>query len=126
MLHNRFWQAFFALGPIIMAFLMIFGYLIFIGLLFSQLPEIEESEERAASFILSNIGVFMIFIFFTIVLSLGSLIFYLVHAVQNPNLKQNNLLLLWILLFIFVGGIGQLIYWLVEIVGKKEHKAISG
>ena len=42
------------------------------------------------------------------------------HAVQNPNLKQGNTLVVWILLFVFVGGIGKLIYWIIEILGKKN------
>ncbi len=44
----------------------------------------------------------------------------IVHATQNPNLKENNMLIVWILLFVFVSGIGQLVYWIVEIIGKRK------
>ena len=69
--------------------------------------------------ILGNVAWFIGFIMFLILVSLGSLLFFIVHAVQNPNLKESNLLIVWILLFIFIGGLGQLVYWLVEIVSKK-------
>ena len=62
-----------------------------------------------------------IVIFLVVLLSIASLVFYIVHAVQNPNLKQGHTLLLWILLFIFVSGLGELIYWIVEIVAKRDQ-----
>ncbi len=119
MLHNRFWQAFFALAPIITIFIAISFYIGSLLYLFTQMPELESSSDVSASFFLGNIGIFILFIFLAVFISLGSLVFYIVHAVQNPNLKENNLLLVWILLFVFVSGIGQLIYWIIEIVNKK-------
>jgi hypothetical protein len=68
----------------------------------------------------AGMGVFFLFLLLMIFTSLGSLIFYIMHAVQNPNLKQGNTLVVWILLFVFVGGIGKLIYWIIEILGKKN------
>lgn len=32
----------------------------------------------------------------------GNLVFYIFHTRQNPNLKKNNLLLVWALTFIFI------------------------
>lgn len=119
MLHNRFWQAFFALAPIITLFIAISFYIGSLLYLFTHMPELESSTDVSASFFLGNIGIFILFIFLAVFISLGSLVFYIVHAVQNPNLKENNLLLVWILLFVFVSGIGQLIYWIIEIVNKK-------
>jgi len=119
MLHNRFWQAFFALAPIITILIAISFYIGSLLYLFTHMPELESSTDVSASFFLGNIGIFILFIFLAVFISLGSLVFYIVHAVQNPNLKENNLLLVWILLFVFVSGIGQLIYWIIEIVNKK-------
>ena len=45
----------------------------------------------------------------------------------NLNMpKDNNMLIVWILLFVFVNGIGQLIYWIVEILGKRKGDVIEG
>ena len=122
MLHNKFWQAFFALAPIIVGIFSIIVYIFFVINLVTDIQEVEAmGQDPSAQMILGNIAWFMGFIVFLILLCLGSLIFYIVHAVQNPNLKNNNLLIVWILLFIFFSGIGQLVYWIVEIVGKRSQ-----
>lgn len=123
MLHNKFWQAFFALAPIIIGILSIGYYVYFV---FDLVSDIEAAEalgrEPEVGMILGNIAWFMGFVMLILLISLSSLIFYIVHAVQNPNLKGSNLLIVWVLLFVFIGGIGQLIYWLVEIISKRnEH-----
>lgn len=120
MLHNKFWQGFFALAPIIFFFLAFVGYFIFIFSMIQQIPEFENSSEPPMQ-LFAGIGAFILCMMLALFLWLGSLIFYIVHAVQNPNLKENNMLIVWILIFIFVNGIGQFIYWLVEIVGKRNN-----
>lgn len=122
MLQNKFWQGFFALAPIALGFLAIVAYFIFI---FNMVTTIEANEAMDAntsvSMILGNLAWFFGYIGLTIIIAMSSFIFYIVHAVQNPNLKENNLLIVWVILFVFVGGIGQLIYWLVEILGKPKQ-----
>ncbi|MFD2587016.1 hypothetical protein ACFSQJ_08740 [Croceitalea marina] len=120
MLNSKFWQAFFALTPIIVFFGFFIVYFLFIFSIFSNIEDFEANGNISTSLIFGNIIWFFAFIILTILISFGSLIFYIVHAVQNPNLKENNLLVVWVLLFVFVSGIGQLIYWLVEIVGKRK------
>ena len=119
MLQSKFWQAFFALAPFISLFLILIGYAFFMYSIFTNLPELENGGQPPMAF-WQGFGFFFIMIFLMIFISLGSLIFYIIHAVQNPNLKENNMILVWVLLFIFVGGIGQLIYWIIEIIGKRN------
>ena len=121
MIHNKYWQAFFALSPIIILFIMMLGYFVFLFSVLSNIPELEQAHNEPPELFVQWIGSFIIVIFLVILLSVASLVFFIVHAVQNPNLKQGNMLLLWILLFIFVGGLGELIYWLVEIVSKRSE-----
>jgi len=121
MLYNKFWQAFFALAPIIMFFVAISCYVVFLFSIIGNIEGIESTANTSASIILKDIGIFFALIIVTIFIFLGSLVFYIVHAVQNPNLKENNLLLVWILLFVFVAGIGQLLYWIIEIVNKRKQ-----
>ena len=122
MINSKFWQAFFALAPFIILFGFLIGYFIFLIAIFSNAAEggLDHYEDDPFA-MMGGITAFFLFIIFVILVSLGSLIFYIVHAVQNPNLKGNNLLLVWILLFIFANGIGQFIYWLVEIIGKRNQ-----
>lgn len=124
MLKSKFWQAFFAVGPIAMLFLGMLVYFAFLFFIFNNLEEMEGAGNYSASWILGNLSIFLIFIFVAILVSLGSLVFYIVHAANNPNLRENNLLLVWILLFIFANGIGQLIYWIIEIVNKRDQDLI--
>ncbi|MGB5692734.1 MAG: hypothetical protein WBM43_09035 [Flavobacteriaceae bacterium] len=120
MLHNKFWQAFFALTPLIIFFLFFIGYAVFLITLFHQVPEFEADQDKVPFAVFGGLGTFFFMLFLAIFLSLASLVFYIVHAVQNPNLQGNNLLLVWIILFIFVGGISQLLYWIIEIVNKRN------
>lgn len=119
MLQNKFWQAFFAIAPLVMVFIILIAYFFFVFSMVSNAQEFEQSNEPPMA-LFANLGGFLIVILLAVLISLGSLIFYIVHAVQNPNLKENNLLIVWVLLFIFVGGIGKLIYWIVEIIGKRK------
>ncbi|MBT8264118.1 MAG: hypothetical protein HKN52_00190 [Eudoraea sp.] len=124
MLQNKFWQGFFALAPIIMLVVFFIAYFAFLFFLFSDIDALENSDVPA-SLVLGNIGVFLFFIFFMVLISLGSLVYYIVHAANNPNLRENNMLLIWILLFVFANGIGQLIYWIIEIVNKRPKEQIT-
>ncbi|TFG71466.1 MAG: hypothetical protein E4H26_12390 [Flavobacteriales bacterium] len=123
MINSKFWQAFFALAPIIIFIVAFFGYLFFVFSILGNLREFEDADVPPME-LLAGIGTFVITILFAVIISLGSLIFYIVHAVQNPNLRENNLLLVWILLFIFANGIGQLIYWIIEIVNKRQQNLV--
>ena len=121
MLQNKFWQGFFALAPIIMVFFLIAAYFVFLIFMFNDIEQLGDPDDVSASVVLGNLSIFLVFVFVMILVSFGSLIYYIVHAVRNPNLKQNNLLLVWILLFFFANGLGQLIYWLVEVIPKRER-----
>ena len=126
MLQNKFWQGFFAIAPIAMLFLGLIAYFIFLFSILSHVDDFSnQNRDVSAGFILGNISVFVIFILLALVLSPGSLVFYIVHAANNPNLRENNMLLIWILLFIFANGIGQLIYWIIEIINKREHQPLT-
>lgn len=117
MLQSKFWQAFFALAPLISLVLIFMGYAVF---LYNILSKGRAGGEPTHAEVLGSVGFFMVIVFIVVLVSLASLVFYIVHAANNPNLRENNLLLIWILLFIFASGIGQLIYWIVEIVNKQD------
>ncbi|BFP39330.1 hypothetical protein FGF1_01750 [Flavobacteriaceae bacterium GF1] len=117
MIHNKFWQGFFAITPMASFVLITIGYLVFLFSIFNNLPELENNDVPPMEFF-GGLGFLIFMVFLVVIISFASLVFYIVHAVQNPNLKDNNMLIVWILLFIFISGIGQFVYWLVEIVSK--------
>ncbi|MDX1332482.1 MAG: hypothetical protein R3252_05585 [Robiginitalea sp.] len=118
MLQSKFWQAFFALSPLVSLLLLFVGYGVF---LFSILSNLPHGGEPDPSTVFGSLGVFLVIILLMVLLSLGSMVYYIVHAAYNPNLKENNLLLVWVLLFIFASGVGQLIYWIVEILTRRDE-----
>jgi hypothetical protein len=120
MLKSKFWQAFFALSPLVCLLLLLIGYAIMLFSIFSNLPQMEHMRGGPPMALFGGLGVFLVLVFLMVLVSLASLVFYIVHAANNPNLKENNLLLIWILLFIFASGIAQLIYWIIEILNKPE------
>ena len=126
MIQSKFWQAFFAIAPLACLIIALVGYFLFILTLVSQGPGWEMDNDAAPLAFFGGLGIFLLLIFLAVLLSLASLIFYIIHASQNPNLKQNNLLVVWILLFVFASGLGQLIYWIIEILNKKEPQIERG
>lgn len=117
MIQSKFWQGFFALGPLAGLLLLLVGYLIFIFSIVTHPDQFMGSGNFGLS-VIGGFGLILVIVLLWGFVSLGSLIFYIVHAAKNPNLSTHNLLLIWILLFIFANGIGQLIYWIVEILNK--------
>ena len=64
----------------------------------------------------SEFAFFAIFVlhFFTILLSLGLTVFYIIHAIKNESL-ESNMKAMWAVLFFFAGMIAQTIYWYLNI-----------
>jgi glucan phosphoethanolaminetransferase (alkaline phosphatase superfamily) len=125
MLQSKFWQGFFAIGPIAILFLGMIAYFIFLFFMFQNMDELEYASSYSNSNMMGNLGLLMLYVLIAILVAFGSLIFYIVHAANNPNLRENNMLLIWILLFVFANGIGQLIYWIIEIVNKRAQKTLN-
>lgn len=124
MIQNKFWQGFFALAPLLGAVIIVSAYLFFLFSALGNLDTFKASDNLPSSF-LGSLGLILGVILLWMLVSFGSLIFYIIHAAKNPNLSTNNLLLVWILVFIFANGIGQLIYWILEILNKKEPQETS-
>ncbi len=123
MIQSKFWQAFFAIAPLACLVIALVGYFIFIINLVSQGPGWDMEADGAPLAFFGGLGIFLLLIFLAVLLSLASLVFYIIHASRNPNLQQNNLLVIWILLFVFASGIGQLIYWIIEILNKNKYSS---
>lgn len=123
MLHSKFWQGFFAIVPLLALFAMLGAYFFFVYDLIVSAEAWEASgQDPTASEVFSMMTPFFIGIIILSILSLGSFVFYLAHAIQNPNLKS-DMRVIYIVLFVIMGGISQLVYWLVECQGKRGQTA---
>jgi TM2 domain-containing membrane protein YozV len=57
----------------------------------------------------------------TVLVSIGLLVFYIVHAVKNKSLTSDERLM-WILLFVFISTIAFMIYWAMKIWNEDAPK----
>ncbi len=130
MLNNKSLQTFLAIGPLVAFVLLFIGYFTFFFAIFTQVSTFEEMDSvgnpAPPTGIFVGLGVFFILIMLALFLSLFSLIYFIIHAVKNPNLEgeNSNMRIVWVLIMAFVGGIGQLIYWIVEIKSKDPRPII--
>lgn len=74
-----------------------------------------------------NIMPMMAYIGITALISIGLLIYYIIHISRNPKFKtgaQSNSMILWILIVLLTGFLGMLAYFIVEIWPEKPDELI--
>ncbi len=125
MLNNRTLQGFLAIAPLVSLILIFVGYFVFLFSIISNASQLESNPDDFPTELFGGLAFIFIFIFLSVILSLLSLIYFIVHVTKNPNLEQNNMRVVWILIIVLVSGIGNLIYWLAEIQSKKPRPIIS-
>lgn len=74
------------------------------------------------AFMVQFMGMFAL-LFLISILTLGLLIYFIVHINNNKKL-DNNEKLIWILVIIFVGMIGKPVYWYMKIWKDEEEKVL--
>lgn len=62
-----------------------------------------------------------VFMMIAVVLSLGLLIYYIMHVLNNPKLQGNDQLM-WLIIIIFANMIGYAIYWYVKIWKDEDQE----
>ncbi len=124
MLNNRALQGFLAMAPLALLIFIFIAYFAAIFSLLSTIDNLEDSNQVPVKF-LTGLGVAFVLLFVMVILSLFSFIYFIIHVVKNPNLEHNNMRLIWIIIIVLVGGIGNLIYWIAEIESKKPRPLIT-
>ncbi len=99
---------------------MILYILLFLGTLFYSFSEMEGTYDNGAGSLVSGIWIAVLCLFLGVLLNIGLLVYYILHAYKNEKF-DNTLKLIWILVFLFGNGIGTIVYYFVEIVpsGRK-------
>lgn len=64
-------------------------------------------------------GIMFFMIFLSIISTIALLIYYIIHANGNPKFDSNQKLI-WILILVLASGIGNIIYYFVEILPKEK------
>ncbi len=111
----------------ILHFLPIVGFILYIiFFFFFFLGTIENigkngTEPNPAEFFSGFIGAFLI-IMISVIIAIGIKVFDIIHVVKTNKNDTGNKVLLWVLLFIFTGSVGEIIYYFMEILPEKNDK----
>jgi hypothetical protein len=90
-------------------------------MLLYHFPELQNnSHEVPINFIRSVFGAF-IFLILAVIIKLGLMIYYMIHASDNIN-NDNTKKIIWILILVFIGTIGNIIYYFMEILPSDKNK----
>lgn len=101
----------------ILSFLPLIAFIAYMIVFFSffitTLPELHRNpdEEEIIFPYIFNIIIFAVILG---IISLGVLVFFIIHTVNNKSIDSTEKLV-WILIFIFVGMVGYPIYWYMRI-----------
>jgi len=104
---------FFPILAIIPFFYSMFGFIM-------KMENIENSGvEPGVSDVFGSMSGFFIWIFLMVIVSTATFIYYLIHAIRNKAIEDNERII-WILVFLFASGIGQIVYFFMRIVPLPE------
>lgn len=111
----------------ILHFLPIIGIIAYIWFFFSfffnniQALENHDPNVPPTEFLSGFFGAFLILII-TLIIALGIKIFDIVHLVKSNKNDTSNKILIWILLLVFTGIIGEIVYYFIEILPEKKQE----
>ena len=103
----------------IVAFLPLIFFLIYMGTFISYILDtvryeaLGDGEELPTQFVSNMIGIVVSAVIMGL-LSLGVLVFFIVHCINNTVVTSDERIM-WILLFIFVGMVVFPIYWYMKV-----------
>jgi len=93
----------------------------FFSLFLTHFHELENNTgEFPIEFFRSVFGAF-IFLILAIVIRLGLMIFYIIHASDNRK-KDTTKKIMWILILVFIGTIGSILYFFMEIYPSNDNE----
>ena len=128
LLNNSKLQTVLAIIPLAIFILAMLSYFVIFFSLFGTIDSQLGHEGASKSMLVSLLGNLVIFIFLVFLgffLGVISFIYYVVHAVKNPNLMESDDRLLWILAIILGNGIGVFVYWIYQIKKKDPRPIID-
>ena len=128
LLNNPKLQAILAIVPVT---LFILGLLSYLGIFFSMFSTIDAqlghmgNSKSLLSALLGNLIIFIFLVLMSFFTGVISFVYFIVHAVKNPNLIKSDDRLLWIIAIIFGNGLGIFVYWFSQIKRKDPRPIID-
>lgn len=84
MLNNRVLQALLAFFPVVVSIMFVVAVFVFLTSSLNEKAILGENQELIYG------GGFILLIVLLSLMSLFSLVYYIIHAIKNPNLKEGN------------------------------------
>ena len=116
----------FTLLPIVFGIIFIVEYLFFIKDIILNINP-DSDPQYFIKYLLSHLfspAAIALFLSY-ILLHFGLMIWYIAHVVKNGT-KTEGEKVMWILLFIFIGTIGNIIYFLVKVISAPAKRQVTG
>lgn len=119
---TKIWLAIFTFLPLALLILC-FGFIFIIFV--DNIAELQHNHDKFPLEFLHSLFWFVFLLIIMAMVSLGIKIFYIVHVNNNEN-NDTNKKIMWTLILIFIGLIGSIIYYFIEIspiktIGKTEQ-----
>jgi len=100
---------------------LIFAYIFYIFTAFIPTAiRLENSHQEVPVELFQSISVMILFIALAIIIKMAIMIYYIVHASNNPK-NENNTKIMWIVLLVLVGTISSIVYYFLEILPSKDN-----
>ncbi len=113
---TKIWLGILTISSILFFIIYLVG---FFTIFINHIPELESNTgEFPLDFFKSIIGIFS-FLFLSLILKIGLMIYYVIHASNNTN-NDSSKKIMWILILVFVGFIGNIVYYFLEILPLKD------
>ena len=109
---TKVWLGILTFLPVI--FISVFLFL-FITLFLSNIYNFENFENNLREDFFRSMIISFIFLVIAVIIKLGLLIYYVIHVSDNEN-NDSAKKIMWILILVFVGTIGSVIYYFMEIL----------
>ncbi|RTL59135.1 MAG: hypothetical protein EKK37_12575 [Sphingobacteriales bacterium] len=101
----------------IFSFLPILFAIVVLVMVFARIPEFALWDHNEPDFftVWNSIWPFIMVAIIAGILKLAALIYFIIHMLNNKLVQQGGERIIWVLVFIFTGGIGFPIYWYMRI-----------
>lgn len=100
--------------------LLVLTYVFYIFMAFIPTAiQLENSHQEVPVELFRSLSVMIFLIVLALIIKLGIMIYYIVHASNNPK-NENNTKIMWIVLLVLVGSISSIVYYFIEILPSKD------
>ena len=110
---SKIWLGILTFLPVVLFIVYLF---LFFTVFISNIHQLEQTHhDNFPIELIQSLVVVFIPVIVASLLSLGLMIYYIVHANNNPK-NDNGKKIMWIIILIFVTSIGSIVYYFVEIL----------